>query len=154
MTRAGVSILEVLLAAGILAFGLVPIMGSIQASTREARLLEFQTQALARARGCLEAARVLGPPAFDALLADKAVAVVPVALPSAAGTEASVLSLMEVTETVTVRLVERHGGAGFYLLKCRVDWRLRAEERLTHTVELTTALASPLTSINDPGGGP
>jgi hypothetical protein len=154
--RRGVSVLEVLIAASVLAFGLVPILGSIQSASKEARLLELHTQALARARGQLEAARVLGPRVLDQLLAGKTEATVPVALPRTlapedkAGEVTLVGRMGRLQESVTVKVLDRQGPAALYLLRSRITWVLPSEERQPHSVEVSTMLASPLTSINDP----
>ena len=156
--KRGVGLVEVLIAAAILAMGLLPIATSIQASARDARQLEAQTQALTRARGNLEAARVLGPEVFDRLLASAAEAPVPLRLPydaSGAAPVPGVVTLLDrmgaVEETVTVRVVRRHGHAGLYLLRSRFAWQNPIEPG-RHQVELVTLVAGPLASIGDPTG--
>lgn len=161
--RRGVSLLEVLIAATILVIGLVPIMGYIQSAARDARLYEFHTQALVRARGLLEAARTLGPTTFEKALQGKDEVRVPVNLPLEAprGDKDSgprvdtLLSRMSpIQEGVSVRRVARHGPSALYELRARVEWRLVTDSRRAMTVEVATLVGDPLLTIHDVGGEP
>lgn len=156
--RRGVSLIEVLIASCILVSGLVYILGSLQTSNRDAVFMEFHTQAVARARGLLEAARVWGPPAFDRLLAGKAEAPVPLAPASAAAGAAPAETLLDVRmgkveETVIVSALTRRGSAGLFLLKARVAWQHPGELR-SHEVVLVTLVGDPRASLNDATGLP
>lgn len=156
--RRAVSLAEVLIASCILAMGLVPILGSLHTSNRDAVFLEFHTQALARARSLLEAARVWGPPAFDRLLAGKAEVQVPLAPAAGGPTVAPAQTLLEVRmgrveERVTVTALTRRGGAGLFLLRARVAWQHPGELR-QHEVVLVTLVGDPRASQIDPTGLP
>ena len=150
-SRSALSLAEVLIAACILAMGLVPILGSLHAAGRDARLMEFHTQALVRARGLLEAAQVWGPAAFDKLLAGQSVATVPVSLPAGKGGLAPAETFVSVRmgkldECVTVSVLERRGAVALYLLKARVAWQ-SAIEPGQYEVELVTIVGDPRASL-------
>lgn len=144
MTRARGSLLaEMLLAAALLAFGLVPILGSFQSTAREARFLEYRSQALARARGLMQAARVHGPRAFEQALVGGSEGRLPIALPTAsAGAPAPG------EERVTVKVVRRAGTAALYLLTVRVVFVHPAAPERPVEITLVSLAGDPLASVN------
>ena len=165
-SRRAVSLAELVIAALVLAVGLVPIVGSIQSSAREARQLEAHAQGLARCRGLLEAVRVWGPAAFERALGGGASAEAPLPIdlptdftpPAAAGVPPGVASpvlsrMPALAERVTVRLVRRNaGGAGLYALRAVVSWRSPGDGNRTITAELVTLAGDPRASLV--GGAP
>lgn len=157
MRRArGASLAELVLAAGVLAFGLVPVVASIQSTAREARFLEFRSQAIARARGLLSVAEVMGPRAFAKALADGTEATLPITLPggpqTAAGTsvEAVTEKIGYVDEKVQVREAAASGRARLYVLTAQVHWVHPAEPNRPQEVKLVTLQGDALASMNQP----
>jgi hypothetical protein len=149
-----VSLAELLLAAGVLAFGLLPIVSGIQSTAREARFLEFRSQAISRAGGLLSAAQVLGPRVFAQVLGDRDEAPLSLALPpfpqSGPREDTTVDRMGFLEETVTVKEVSRAGAARLYMLTARVRWLHPSEPDRPQEVLLVTMQGDPRASINQP----
>lgn len=148
--RTGASIAELMIAAAILAFGLVPVISGIQSTAREARFLEFRSQAVARARGLLGAAQVLGPRVFEKA-ASGGEGTLNIALPAGgAGSQGETVTdrIGYLDEKVTVREAASAGRAKLYVLTAVVRWVHPAEPNRPHELKLVTLQGDPLASIN------
>jgi hypothetical protein len=150
--RRGVSLAEMVFAALILAMGLVPVVSGIQSTARDARLLETRSQVIARARGMLGAAQVLGPRVFENAPEAGGEATLQIGLPAGGAAKLGETSSAErigyTDERVLVKEVAKVGRAKLYKLTAVLRWVHPAEPTHPHEVQLVTLQGDPLISMN------
>lgn len=145
--KRGVSLAEMVFAALILAIGLVPVVSGIQSTARDARLLESRSQVIARARGLLGAAQVLGPRVFEKATESGGEATLAIALPGG-GSDTSTDRIGYMDERVIVREVARVGRAKLYMLTAVLRWVHPADPAHPQEMRLVTLQGDPLISMH------